>query len=110
MKIPGASLAFIDPRKLEEYSLSLAHPRGRHKARVFQSALNVSIRNVAELEMRIREAITEEECTQGETDRFGERYTVDFHWTREDRTATVRTTWMVRTGEDFPRLTSCYVL
>ena len=110
MKIPGVSRAFIDPRKLEEYSLSLEHPRGRHKARVFQSALNVSIRNVAELEMRIREAITEEECTLGENDRFGERYTLDFHWARQGRTATVRTTWIVRTGEDFPRLTSCYVL
>jgi hypothetical protein len=110
MKIPGASRVFIDPRKLEEYSLSLEHPRGRHKARVFQSALDVSIKNIAELEMRIREALTEEECTQGESDRFGERYTVDFHWTRQGRTATIRTTWIVRTGEDFPRLTSCYVL
>lgn len=110
MKIPGASRASIDPRKLEEYSLSLEHPRGRHKARVFQSALGVSIKNTAELEMRVREAIAEEECTQGEGDRFGERYTLDFHWTREGRTATVRTTWIVRTGEDFPRLTSCYVL
>ena len=110
MKIPGVSRALIDPRKLEEYSLSMEHPRGRHKARVFQSALNVSIRNVAELEMRIREAITEEEWTQGEKDSFGERYTLDFDWTRQGRTATVRTIWIVRTGEDFPRLTSCYVL
>ena len=98
MKIPGVARAFIDPRKLEEYSLSLEHPRGRHKARVFQSALNVSIRNVAELEMRIREAIAEEECMQGENDSFGERYTLDFHWARQGRTATVRTTWIVRTG------------
>jgi len=110
MTVQDASRAFIDPRKLEEYSLSLEHPRGRHKARVFQSALNVSKNNVAELEMRIRQAITEEECTQGDSDRFGERYTVDFQWTRQGRTATVRTTWIVRTGEDFPRLTSCCVL
>jgi hypothetical protein len=110
MKIPGARRAFIDLRKLEEYSLSLEHPRGRHKARVFQSALNVSIENAAELELRIRQAIAEGECAPGESDRFGERYTVDFHWARQDRRATVRTTWIFRTGEDFPRLTSCYVL
>jgi hypothetical protein len=66
MKIPSASRAFIDPRKLEEYSLSLEHPRGRHKARVFQSALDVSIKDIAELEKGVRKAIAEEECTQGQ--------------------------------------------
>ena len=110
MKIPGAAQAVIDTRKLAEYALSLEHPRGRHKARVFQSALGVSMGDAAELEMRIREAVTEEDCTVGERDRFGQRFTVDFRWTRQGRTATVRTTWIVRAGEDFPRLTSCYVL
>jgi hypothetical protein len=43
MKIPGAAQAVIDTRKLAEYALSLEHPRGRHKARVFQSALGVSM-------------------------------------------------------------------
>ena len=97
-RLPQGDEAILDIRKIEDYCLSPSHPRGRHKARVFQSALNVSIRNVAELEMRIREAIAEEECMQGQNESFGERYTLDFHWARQGRTATVRTTWIVRTG------------
>jgi hypothetical protein len=54
MKIPGARRAFIDLRKLEEYSLSLEHPRGRHKARVFQSALNVSMDQAGDCRGRMR--------------------------------------------------------
>ena len=110
MKLPGAPHAIIDRRKLEEYALSMVHPRGRHKARVFLSALGVSIENAAELETRIREAITDEECLEGERDRFGMRYTVDFRWLRQGLQATVRTTWIIKTSEDCPRLTSCYVL
>ncbi len=39
MKLPNAEQAFVDSRKLTEYCLDPAHPRGRHKARVFASAL-----------------------------------------------------------------------
>ena len=109
MKLPGALQAVIDPHKLEDYSLSSEHPRGKHKARVFLTALGVSAEHAAELERVIKEAVSKEECIRGESDRFGERFIVDFRWTRQDRTATVRTTWIVRAGEDFPRLTSCYV-
>ena len=110
MKRPDASQADIDPRKLEDYCLSFDHPRGKHKARVFHSSLGVTSQNAAELEIRIREALETEPCTPGPEDRFGRRYAVDFRWEREGRTATVRTTWIIRADEDFPRLTSCYVL
>lgn len=109
MKLPGALRAVIDPHKLEDYSLSKEHPRGKHKARVFLTTLGVSVQDAAELERIIREAIIKEQCIRGQSDRFGERYIVDFRWTRQGRPATVRTTWIVRMGEDFPRLTSCYV-
>jgi hypothetical protein len=109
MKLPGALRAVIDPHKLEDYSLSNEHPRGKHKARVFLATLGVSAEDAAELDRVIKWAVTKEECIRGESDRFGERYIVDFLWTRRDRSATVRTTWIVRAGEDFPRLTSCYV-
>src|SRR4030095_12405784 len=105
MKIPGASRAVIDLRKLEEYALSFAHPRGRQKARVFRSVLSITTANIGEFEARIREALDAEE-----KDGFGARYTVDFQWTREGRSAAIRTSWIIRADEDFPRLTSCYVL
>ena len=73
MKLPGASRAVIDPRKIQEYCLSFDHPRGKHKARVFHSALGLTNENTAELEMRIREALETEPCSAGAHDRFGRR-------------------------------------
>ena len=73
MKLPDASRADIDPRKLEDYCLSFDHPRGKHKARVFHSSLGVTSQNAAELEVRIREALETEPCTAGAEDRFGRR-------------------------------------
>jgi hypothetical protein len=110
MSLPGASRAEIELRKLEDYCLSFDHPRGRHKARVFCSALGLTTANTAELEVRIRQALETEACIAGPIDRFGRRYAVDFRWEREGRTAAIRTTWIIRADEDFPRLTSCYVL
>ena len=110
MRLPGASRAVIDRRKLEEYCLSLEHPRGKHKARVFASAMGTTADSSAELEIRIRDALEVEPCVGGMADRFGSRYAVDFRWLREGRSAMIRTTWIIPRGEDIPRLTSCYVL
>ena len=41
MQLPEADHAEIDLRKLREYCLNPAHPRGRHKARVFRAALGI---------------------------------------------------------------------
>ncbi|MGE3310148.1 MAG: DUF6883 domain-containing protein [Limisphaerales bacterium] len=110
MRLPGASQAVIDKRKLEEYCLSFEHPRGKHKARVFHSVLGLTADSAAEFEGRIRQALETESCMAGEMDRFGRRYTVDFRWEREGRSAAIRTAWIIREDEEFPRLTSCYVL
>lgn len=42
MKLPNADLAVIDIRKIRDYVLNPNDPRGRHKARVFLSALGFS--------------------------------------------------------------------
>jgi len=39
--LPNGDRAILDIRKLEDYCLSPSHPRGRHKARVFQRVLGV---------------------------------------------------------------------
>jgi hypothetical protein len=36
MKMPGGDAAIVDRQKLTGYSLNPEHPRGKHKARVFQ--------------------------------------------------------------------------
>jgi hypothetical protein len=41
LPLPAADRAIIERRKLEGYLLDPAHKDGRHKARVFQSALGI---------------------------------------------------------------------
>ena len=55
-------------------------------------------------------AAREKEATLGEADDYGQRYVVDFNMQGPDRKAWIRSSWIVRVSEDFPRLTSCYVL
>ncbi len=56
------------------------------------------------------EIIKEYEAESGELDLFGQRYTVDFQLTTEVGEARVRSGWIILHTEDFPRLTTCFVL
>ena len=46
----------------------------------------------------------------GRLDEFGQRYTIDFTLSTQTGAATIRSGWIVRSIEDFPRLTTCFVL
>ena len=41
-RLPNSEQAVLDLRKIEDYCLDPAHPRGRHKARIFRGALGVT--------------------------------------------------------------------
>lgn len=110
MKLPNAERAVVDIEKLRDYCLSSSHPRGRHKARVFVMALGIAADDAEELKQTILSAILTEEATPTERDEYGQRFVVDFSMRRQGKEAVVRSSWIVRRGEDFPRLTSCYVL
>lgn len=110
MELPSAHSANDDLRKLQDYCLNPEYPRGKHKARVFQSALGVGRENAEELRARILSAVGEQDCIPGESDEYGARYVVDIEWQRLGKSATIRTMWIVKRDEDIPRLTSCYVL
>ena len=49
MKLPNSEKAIVDNQKLAAYCLNLNHADGKHKARVFKSALNLDIDDVDEL-------------------------------------------------------------
>ena len=53
MILPNAENAFIDDRKLIDCCLSESHPVGKHKARVFISALGFSVENYQDLKNAI---------------------------------------------------------
>jgi len=109
MKLPNGEHAIVDSRKLQEYCLNPLHPRGRNKARVFAS---VGIRqpDAEELRTALVAAASNGEARLGVASPYGQRYIVDFDLVHQARTVIVRSTWIVRIGEDLPRLTSCYVL
>lgn len=110
MRLPNADQAVVDIVKLRDYCLSVTHPRGRHKARKFSSSLGMSAVDAADLREAILEAVRVSEAVEADADKFGRRFAVDFTLSYRGRTAGIRTAWIVRRGEDFPRLTSCYVM
>jgi hypothetical protein len=110
MRMPGGDRAVVELVKLGDYCLSAEHPRGRHKARVFRSTLGFTTEHAEYLRLLLLAASRELDASLGERDRHGQRYTIDLTVSGPAGVATVRSLWIVRTHEDFPRLTSCFVL
>ena len=110
MKLPGGANAIVEISKLRDYCLDPRHPRGRHKARVFLTALDLSQGEAEFLRNALLKAAREEDAALGEADQYGARYTVDFAMTHGERKAKIRSAWIILQGESVPRLTSCFVL
>lgn len=108
--IPGVGHAVVDIAKLRDYCLSMDHPEGRHKARVFLSVLGMTASDAEELREALLAGVRTNDATSAKNDQYGQRYTVDVLVSRINRKAVIRSGWIVRTGEGFPRFTSCYVL
>jgi len=100
----------VDIRKLSEYCLNPDSPKGHNKARVFASALGLTRRDADSLRRALLAAVRERDATPTEADEYGRRYTVDFPLETAAGRRQVRSGWIVRAGEDFPRLTTCYVI
>lgn len=102
----------IEMVKLEGYCLNEDHPRGRHKARVFRSALGLTAADAHRLRTVLLDAARAraDQLIATDKDVHGQRYTLDIPMTTESGSAVIRSTWIVRTGERVLRLTSCFVL
>jgi hypothetical protein len=109
MKLPGGDRAVVEIAKLRDYCLSADHLRGRHKARVFAAVLGLGAEHCDFLRDALLDAARIEEAVGSDKDEYGQRYVVDFTMDGPAGTGRIRSSWIVRTGEDFPRLTSCYV-
>lgn len=110
MGLPNAERAEVDPRKLIDYCLSPAHPVDKHKAAVFRAALGLTAADAGGLRDQLLRAAVSGHAVPGAADEYGQRFTVDFEASTAVGTATVRSAWIVRADEDFPRLTTCYIL
>ena len=101
----------VDIAKLLHYCLNPDHPRGKHKARVFETTLGLTVRDAPVLQQALFDAVDRhrEDMQPAEQDEYGHRYLLDFGMTTDTGTATIRSAWIVRTGEAELRLTTCYV-
>ena len=110
MKLPNGDRAVVDIAKLRDYCLNRGHPRGKHKARVFSTALGLTDVDAEALQSELADVAKTSEAMKSDADEFGQRYVIDFPMVGPTGSARVRCTWIIRTDEDFPRLTSCYRL
>lgn len=110
MKLPNGKNAVVEIAKLRDYCLGAAHPEGRHKARVFRAILGIGPAESRTLRERLLAAALDQDAVEGEVDAFGQRYVIDFVVEHQGRRALVRSSWIMLANEDFPGLTSCYVL
>jgi hypothetical protein len=110
MKLPNGEHCDLGT-KLEDYSLNPLHREGRHKARVFESVLGITLANAEVLRAAIRSAAASSDEAQARGDNgFGEVFNLRFVMSSGPAKATVMTAWIVRRNENFPRLTTCYIL
>jgi len=110
VKLPNADRAVVDIAKLRDYSLNPRHTDGKHKARVFAAALGLGVEDGDWLREQLLAVARRQDCQLGRKTAHGQRYLIDFVASRRGRSAKLRSVWIVRPGEDFPRLVTCYVL
>ena len=110
MKLPNPDRAIIPSEKLEGYALNLQHSEGRHKALVFRAALGIGIAEADELRAALRNALQAQEAVAAQQNSHGQKYQIDFKMADRDESVTIRSAWIIRNEEDFPRLVTCYIL
>lgn len=109
MKLPNFQKALIPESKLSGYCLNLEHKDGQHKARVFRSALGLTAENSDELKNALLQAIIDYEAEFQKNTNNGDLYVVLFPMTRNNKTEIIKSVWIIRPNEDFPRLVTCYI-
>ena len=114
MKLPNAERAVVNIEKLRDYSLNPNHPEGKHKARVFLNKLGFEAKDAERLCELILKAVLTTDAAEQQPIAYGRRFVVDFQGENYIKDvamfAVIRTAWIIRKDEDFPRLTTCFIL
>lgn len=109
---PSFKSVSIDVKgKLEGYVLNPEHPTGKHKAKVFKSALGFTQEDAAELAEQIRDKVQNCEAIRGKLTKYGQHWTVRIPIEgKNGRTALVETGWLVDNQDFALRLLTAYVV
>ena len=98
------------PRKTARLLFECGSLAWTTQARVFREALGLSVDDAEWLQKKLLEGIQKHPAEKQETDDFGSRWRVDTPLTRQDKSVVVRAGWIIKAGEQFPRLITCWVL
>lgn len=99
----------IDIKKLSEYCLNAEHPVGKHKARVFHASLGIVKRDATLLKQEIEKQIQNADLIKEFEDEYGVRYSAVVSVDIYDKTATIKTIWIVRSGQNVAELVTCFI-
>lgn len=77
MRLPNGEFAVIPMEKLTDYCLNPNDPSGKHKSRVFASALGITPEKANDLRELIAKAAIEGEVVQQNSTEFGCLFKVD---------------------------------
>jgi len=110
MKLPHGEQAVVDVVKLTDYCLDPDHPRGKHKARVFQAACGLTVEHAEWLRQQLLDAAEQADAFPADSLGFGARYVIELMVQGPSGSARVRSAWIIRQNEEFPRFVSAYVL
>jgi len=98
MKLPNGDKAVVDMRTLTEYCLSPDHPTGKHKARVFASAMGMTVRDAEPLRRILLAAAGDGEATVAKTDTYGSRFVIESSAEGVRGPVRIRSVWVVRSS------------
>jgi hypothetical protein len=109
MLLPNGERAVVDIEKLRDYCLNPLHVKGKHKARVFKAALGMTEGDAERLREILLDVARTHEARRVRPNDYGDRFVIEFQMPGLRGEVTILSSRIVRSGEDFPRLTSCYI-
>lgn len=108
MKLPNRERAYVPPRKLTDYLLSLTHPVGRYKARYF-AGLGFTITESEVLERELLQVADQGIVLETIPGEFGIKYIVEGEvQTPRGDVVVLATVWLAENSESPPRLITAY--
>jgi hypothetical protein len=108
MRLPNGDHAFIAPSKLAGYLLSGTHPAGQSKAKFFR-AVGFDETTLSVLQAGLLRIAKECEVTQVSSSAHGMKYILDGTLsTPAGHVVSIRTIWIIDTGQETPRFVTAY--
>lgn len=107
MMLPNADRAELG-EKIETYCLDFDHADGKHKALLFRNKIGIVLENREILKTALLDAARCESAIIKKMNEHGVHYQMKFRLTTQAGSSLILAGWIVRAGEDFPRLTTAY--